>query len=144
MTEEQFGRRQAISCNWYNWSCGLRLFRRRRNNLFISVVKHPVFPLPVSTCCLSVFSRVVNGINSGAFSPEAEHGYASMLPYSSKDRDALKRRNKSKKNSNSSRYVQWVCVVIVCSHTCAKSSHFQGNYSSSLMSTHHGHTIVTR
>ncbi|KAJ6653255.1 hypothetical protein lerEdw1_009419 [Lerista edwardsae] len=34
---------------------------------------------------------------------EAEHGYASMLPYSSKDRDALKRRNKSKKNSNSSR-----------------------------------------
>ncbi|XP_028597030.1 max dimerization protein 1 isoform X2 [Podarcis muralis] len=34
---------------------------------------------------------------------EAEHGYASMLPYSSKDRDALKRRNKSKKNSSSSR-----------------------------------------
>lgn len=30
---------------------------------------------------------------------EAEHGYASMLPYSSKDRDAFKRRNKPKKNS---------------------------------------------
>ncbi|XP_072602252.1 max dimerization protein 1 isoform X2 [Vulpes vulpes] len=34
---------------------------------------------------------------------EAEHGYASMLPYSNKDRDALKRRNKSKKNNSSSR-----------------------------------------
>lgn len=34
---------------------------------------------------------------------EAEHGYASMLPYSSKDRDAFKRRNKPKKNSTSSR-----------------------------------------
>uniref|UniRef100_A0A8C8RTB3 MAX dimerization protein 1 n=1 Tax=Pelusios castaneus TaxID=367368 RepID=A0A8C8RTB3_9SAUR len=34
---------------------------------------------------------------------EAEHGYASMLPYNNKDRDALKRRNKSKKNSSSSR-----------------------------------------
>uniref|UniRef100_A0A670J1W0 MAX dimerization protein 1 n=1 Tax=Podarcis muralis TaxID=64176 RepID=A0A670J1W0_PODMU len=34
---------------------------------------------------------------------KSEHGYASMLPYSSKDRDALKRRNKSKKNSSSSR-----------------------------------------
>ncbi|XP_008821478.1 max dimerization protein 1 [Nannospalax galili] len=33
---------------------------------------------------------------------EAEHGYASMLPYN-KDRDAFKRRNKSKKNSTSSR-----------------------------------------
>ncbi|EDK99189.1 MAX dimerization protein 1, isoform CRA_b [Mus musculus] len=33
---------------------------------------------------------------------EAEHGYASMLPYS-KDRDAFKRRNKPKKNSTSSR-----------------------------------------
>ncbi|XP_062995616.1 max dimerization protein 1 isoform X2 [Elgaria multicarinata webbii] len=34
---------------------------------------------------------------------EAEHGYASMLPYSTKDRDVLKRRNKSKKYSSSSR-----------------------------------------
>ncbi|KAI2523733.1 MXD1 isoform 2 [Pan troglodytes] len=34
---------------------------------------------------------------------EAEHGYASMLPYNNKDRDALKRRNKSKKNNSSSR-----------------------------------------
>ncbi|XP_044516822.1 max dimerization protein 1 isoform X2 [Gracilinanus agilis] len=34
---------------------------------------------------------------------EAEHGYASMLPYNNKDRDALKRRSKSKKNSSSSR-----------------------------------------
>nr|XP_021490191.1 max dimerization protein 1 isoform X2 [Meriones unguiculatus] len=34
---------------------------------------------------------------------EAEHGYASMLPYSSKDRDAFKRRNKPKKNSTNSR-----------------------------------------
>ncbi|KAM6221875.1 max dimerization protein 1 isoform 1-T1 [Rhynchocyon petersi] len=34
---------------------------------------------------------------------EAEHGYASMLPYNSKDRDALKRRNKSKKSNSSSR-----------------------------------------
>ncbi|XP_060642950.1 max dimerization protein 1 [Anolis sagrei] len=35
---------------------------------------------------------------------EAEHGYASMLPYSPKDRgDAFKRKNKSKKNSSSSR-----------------------------------------
>lgn len=34
---------------------------------------------------------------------EAEHGYASMLPYSSKDRDAFKRRSKTKKNSTSSR-----------------------------------------
>uniref|UniRef100_G3SPE8 MAX dimerization protein 1 n=1 Tax=Loxodonta africana TaxID=9785 RepID=G3SPE8_LOXAF len=34
---------------------------------------------------------------------EAEHGYASMLPYDKKDRDALKRRNKSKKNNSSSR-----------------------------------------
>uniref|UniRef100_A0A5F8AD70 MAX dimerization protein 1 n=1 Tax=Macaca mulatta TaxID=9544 RepID=A0A5F8AD70_MACMU len=33
----------------------------------------------------------------------AEHGYASMLPYNNKDRDALKRRNKSKKNNSSSR-----------------------------------------
>uniref|UniRef100_A0A2K6CDG1 MAX dimerization protein 1 n=1 Tax=Macaca nemestrina TaxID=9545 RepID=A0A2K6CDG1_MACNE len=33
---------------------------------------------------------------------EAEHGYASMLPYNNKDRDALKRRNKSKKNNSSS------------------------------------------
>ncbi|XP_018617969.1 max dimerization protein 1 [Scleropages formosus] len=33
---------------------------------------------------------------------EAEHGYASMLPYStSKERDSLKRKSKSKKNSNS-------------------------------------------
>ncbi|XP_066570357.1 max dimerization protein 1 isoform X2 [Amia ocellicauda] len=33
---------------------------------------------------------------------EAEHGYASMLPYSnSKERDSLKRKNKAKKNSNS-------------------------------------------
>ncbi|KAI1901091.1 hypothetical protein AGOR_G00056560 [Albula goreensis] len=33
---------------------------------------------------------------------EAEHGYASMLPYSnSKERDSLKRKNKSKKSSNS-------------------------------------------
>ncbi|KAL2774027.1 max dimerization protein 1 isoform 3 [Daubentonia madagascariensis] len=34
---------------------------------------------------------------------EAEHGYASMLPYNNKDRDTLKRRNKSKKNNSSSR-----------------------------------------
>uniref|UniRef100_A0A8B9WPN6 MAX dimerization protein 1 n=1 Tax=Bos mutus grunniens TaxID=30521 RepID=A0A8B9WPN6_BOSMU len=34
---------------------------------------------------------------------EAEHGYASMLPYNNKDRDALKRRSKSKKNNSSSR-----------------------------------------
>ncbi|XP_075767084.1 max dimerization protein 1 [Pelodiscus sinensis] len=34
---------------------------------------------------------------------EAEHGYASMLPYNNKDRDALKRRSKSKKNSSNSR-----------------------------------------
>uniref|UniRef100_A0A673SQN5 MAX dimerization protein 1 n=1 Tax=Suricata suricatta TaxID=37032 RepID=A0A673SQN5_SURSU len=34
---------------------------------------------------------------------EAEHGYASMLPYNNKDRDALKRRNKPKKNNSSSR-----------------------------------------
>nr|KAF6329108.1 MAX dimerization protein 1 [Pipistrellus kuhlii] len=34
---------------------------------------------------------------------EAEHGYASMLPYNNKDREALKRRNKSKKNNSSSR-----------------------------------------
>lgn len=35
---------------------------------------------------------------------EAEHGYASMLPFTSnKERDNLKRKNKSKKNS-SSRY----------------------------------------
>nr|XP_008120434.2 PREDICTED: max dimerization protein 1 [Anolis carolinensis] len=34
---------------------------------------------------------------------EAEHGYASMLPYSANDRDAFKRRNKSKKNSSNSR-----------------------------------------
>uniref|UniRef100_G1PV28 MAX dimerization protein 1 n=1 Tax=Myotis lucifugus TaxID=59463 RepID=G1PV28_MYOLU len=34
---------------------------------------------------------------------EAEHGYASMLPYNNKDRDAFKRRNKSKKNNSSSR-----------------------------------------
>lgn len=34
---------------------------------------------------------------------EAEHGYASMLPYSSKGRDVFKRRNKPKKNSTSSR-----------------------------------------
>ncbi|XP_006882361.1 PREDICTED: max dimerization protein 1 isoform X2 [Elephantulus edwardii] len=34
---------------------------------------------------------------------EAEHGYASMLPYNNKDRDALKRRNKSKKSNSSSR-----------------------------------------
>uniref|UniRef100_A0A671FB62 MAX dimerization protein 1 n=1 Tax=Rhinolophus ferrumequinum TaxID=59479 RepID=A0A671FB62_RHIFE len=34
---------------------------------------------------------------------EAEHGYASMLPYNNKDRGALKRRNKSKKNNSSSR-----------------------------------------
>lgn len=33
---------------------------------------------------------------------EAEHGYASMLPYP-KDRDVFKRRSKSKKNSTSSR-----------------------------------------
>ncbi|MFT7808377.1 max dimerization protein 1 [Arapaima gigas] len=33
---------------------------------------------------------------------EAEHGYASMLPYNtSKERDSLKRKSKSKKNSNS-------------------------------------------
>ncbi|XP_063051009.1 max dimerization protein 1 [Engraulis encrasicolus] len=33
---------------------------------------------------------------------EAEHGYASMLPFTSnKERDNLKRKNKSKKNSNS-------------------------------------------
>uniref|UniRef100_A0AAZ3RKC4 BHLH domain-containing protein n=1 Tax=Oncorhynchus tshawytscha TaxID=74940 RepID=A0AAZ3RKC4_ONCTS len=33
---------------------------------------------------------------------EAEHGYASMLPFtSSKEKDSLKRKNKSKKNSNS-------------------------------------------
>ncbi|XP_036382394.1 max dimerization protein 1 [Megalops cyprinoides] len=33
---------------------------------------------------------------------EAEHGYASMLPYSnSKERDSLKRKNKTKKSSNS-------------------------------------------
>ncbi|XP_006625605.1 max dimerization protein 1 isoform X1 [Lepisosteus oculatus] len=33
---------------------------------------------------------------------EAEHGYASMLPYSnSKERDSLKRKNKTKKNSSS-------------------------------------------
>lgn len=33
---------------------------------------------------------------------EAEHGYASMLPYSNgKERDSLKRKNKSKKSSNS-------------------------------------------
>ncbi|KAM6432081.1 max dimerization protein 1 [Liasis olivaceus] len=29
---------------------------------------------------------------------EAEHGYASMLPYSAKEREALKRRNKSKRS----------------------------------------------
>uniref|UniRef100_A0A8C6DM63 MAX dimerization protein 1 n=1 Tax=Moschus moschiferus TaxID=68415 RepID=A0A8C6DM63_MOSMO len=34
---------------------------------------------------------------------EAEHGYASMLPYNNKDRDALKRKSKSKKNNSSSR-----------------------------------------
>ncbi|XP_007453477.1 PREDICTED: max dimerization protein 1 isoform X3 [Lipotes vexillifer] len=34
---------------------------------------------------------------------EAEHGYASMLPYNNKDRDALKRRSKSKKSNSSSR-----------------------------------------
>ncbi|KAM9547796.1 max dimerization protein 1-like [Salvelinus alpinus] len=33
---------------------------------------------------------------------EAEHGYASVLPFtSSKEKDSLKRKNKSKKNSNS-------------------------------------------
>ncbi|XP_063167593.1 max dimerization protein 1 [Candoia aspera] len=32
---------------------------------------------------------------------EAEHGYASMLPYSAKEREALKRRNKSKKSGGS-------------------------------------------
>nr|XP_033804945.1 max dimerization protein 1 [Geotrypetes seraphini] len=31
---------------------------------------------------------------------EAEHGYASMLPYTNKERDTLKRRNKSKKTTN--------------------------------------------
>ncbi|ELK14966.1 Coiled-coil domain-containing protein 90A, mitochondrial [Pteropus alecto] len=34
---------------------------------------------------------------------EAKHGHASILPYSNKDRDALKQRNKSKKNNSSSR-----------------------------------------
>ncbi|KAM5228412.1 max dimerization protein 1 isoform 4-T4 [Ctenodactylus gundi] len=34
---------------------------------------------------------------------EAEHGYASMSPYNNKDRDALKRRSKSRKNNSSSR-----------------------------------------
>ncbi|KAM3925697.1 max dimerization protein 1 isoform 2-T2 [Leptodactylus fuscus] len=32
---------------------------------------------------------------------EAEHGYASMLPYNSKERDSLKRKSKSKKSSSS-------------------------------------------
>ncbi|XP_018110673.1 max dimerization protein 1 isoform X1 [Xenopus laevis] len=32
---------------------------------------------------------------------EAEHGYASMLPYNSKERDGLKRKSKSKKSSSS-------------------------------------------
>uniref|UniRef100_A0A9L0IAR2 MAX dimerization protein 1 n=1 Tax=Equus asinus TaxID=9793 RepID=A0A9L0IAR2_EQUAS len=44
--------------------------------------------------------RAPRGPQRGA---EAEHGYASMLPYNNKDRDALKRRNKSKKNNSSSR-----------------------------------------
>ncbi|XP_064827034.1 max dimerization protein 1-like isoform X2 [Oncorhynchus masou masou] len=42
---------------------------------------------------------------------EAEHGYASMLPFtSSKEKDSLKRKNKSKKNSNSRRAHLRLCL----------------------------------
>uniref|UniRef100_A0A4X2L1C4 MAX dimerization protein 1 n=1 Tax=Vombatus ursinus TaxID=29139 RepID=A0A4X2L1C4_VOMUR len=41
---------------------------------------------------------------------EAEHGYASMLPYNNKDRDALKRRSKSKNSSSSRRAHLRLCL----------------------------------
>ncbi|XP_018414390.1 PREDICTED: max dimerization protein 1 isoform X2 [Nanorana parkeri] len=41
---------------------------------------------------------------------EAEHGYASMLPYNSKERDSLKRKSKSKKSSSSRRANLRLCL----------------------------------
>jgi hypothetical protein len=52
-------------------------------------------------CTVENYNDVIDLYPAHLFT-EAEHGYASMLPFtSSKEKDSLKRKNKSKKNSNS-------------------------------------------
>uniref|UniRef100_A0A7N5K435 Small nuclear ribonucleoprotein U4/U6.U5 subunit 27 n=1 Tax=Ailuropoda melanoleuca TaxID=9646 RepID=A0A7N5K435_AILME len=59
--------------------------------------------MSLATCCVFLNNEQLECSLHLLRTEEAEHGYASMLPYNNKDRDALKRRNKSKKNNSSSR-----------------------------------------